>query len=106
MEYFLVLPLLLHQTYHQVLYELVVQLGYVFGTDSIDEVKIFNTALTVAQVQQQYNQTNYSSQFNNSVKMNGEVRCITIPNNAAINFGTGNFAVEFCINLQQITEWN
>jgi Concanavalin A-like lectin/glucanases superfamily/Secretion system C-terminal sorting domain len=45
--------------------------GFLFWNGAIDEVKIFNTALTAAQVQQQYNPNNYSSQFNNSVKMNG-----------------------------------
>jgi Concanavalin A-like lectin/glucanases superfamily/Secretion system C-terminal sorting domain len=62
---------------------------------AIDEVKIFNTALTATQVQNEYlSGNNYGSQFNNSVKINGVNDAITIPNNAAINFGTGNFAVE------------
>lgn len=39
---------------------------------SLDDIKIYNTALTAAQVQQEYLSTNnYSSQFGNSVQMNG-----------------------------------
>jgi Concanavalin A-like lectin/glucanases superfamily/Secretion system C-terminal sorting domain len=45
--------------------------GTDFVNGSIDEVKIYNTALTATQVQAEYNPNTYSSQFNNSVKMNG-----------------------------------
>jgi Concanavalin A-like lectin/glucanases superfamily/Secretion system C-terminal sorting domain len=39
---------------------------------AIDEVKIYNVALTAAQVQNEYlSNNNYGSQFGNSVKMNG-----------------------------------
>jgi hypothetical protein len=66
---------------------------------AIDDVKIFNVALTEAQVLAEFNSNtpapNYSSQFGNSVLFNGISDAITFPNNSAINFGTGNFAVEF-----------
>jgi hypothetical protein len=46
--------------------------GLRFWNGSIDEVKIYNTSLTAAQVQTEYlSANNYSSQFGNSVKMNG-----------------------------------
>jgi hypothetical protein len=43
-----------------------------FWNGAIDEVKIYNTALSAAQVQNEYlGANNYGSQFTNSVKMNG-----------------------------------
>jgi hypothetical protein len=66
---------------------------------AIDEVKIFNTALTPAQVLAEFNAdapaANYASQFGNSVLYNGINDAITIPSNSAVNLGTGNFGVEF-----------
>lgn len=72
--------------------------GNRFWNGSIDEVKIFNTALTAAQVQQQYNQTNYSSQFNNSVKMNGVNDYIQLP--SALN-GATQFTIEYLIKTTE-----
>lgn len=76
-----------------------IKIGYWEAFDNyfngaIDEVKIFNTALTPAQVRQEFSLADYGSQFGNSVLMNGVNDAITIPNNAAINFGTSNFSVE------------
>jgi Concanavalin A-like lectin/glucanases superfamily/Secretion system C-terminal sorting domain len=42
-----------------------------FFNGVIDEIKIFNTVLTPAQVKQEFSLGDYGSQFNNSVKMNG-----------------------------------
>lgn len=50
----------------------------------LDEVKIYNTALTAAQVQNEYlSANNYSSQFGNSVKMNGTSDYIDAGTNTA-----------------------
>ncbi|MES2774934.1 MAG: LamG-like jellyroll fold domain-containing protein [Bacteroidota bacterium] len=66
--------------------------GYLNGrffNGCIDEVKIYNKALTAAQVLADYNSdtlaANYASQFGNSVLLNGNSDYISIPDNAALN---------------------
>jgi hypothetical protein len=61
-----------------------------FFNGAIDEVKIYNTALTPAQVKQEFSLADYSSQFNNSVKMNGTTDNIDVNN----SFTDQNFTVE------------
>ncbi|MFZ4544511.1 MAG: LamG-like jellyroll fold domain-containing protein, partial [Saprospiraceae bacterium] len=67
---------------------------------SLDEVKIYNTALTGAQVLAEYNSNiptaNYTSQFGNSVLLDGindQINCGNL--NAMPNEGTINFWVNF-----------
>lgn len=65
-----------------------------FFEGSVDEVKIFNSALTAVQVQREYNPDNYSGQFNNSVNMNGVNDYIQPP--AVLN-GATQFTIEYWI---------
>ena len=69
-----------------------------FLIGSIDEVKIYNTALTAAQVQNDYLQSGYSTQFGNSVLMNGTADYIQPP--ALLN-GTTQFTIEYWINTSE-----
>ena len=64
----------------------------------IDEVKIYNTALTAAQVQNDYLQSGYGSQFGNSVQMNGTNDYIQPP--ALLN-GATQFTIEYWINTAE-----
>ncbi|MHC1776296.1 MAG: LamG-like jellyroll fold domain-containing protein [Lentimicrobium sp.] len=64
---------------------------------SLDEVKIYNTALTSAQVLAEFNASaptiNYASQFGNSILLNGTNDYIDCGNNAAFNI-TASLTVE------------
>jgi Concanavalin A-like lectin/glucanases superfamily/Secretion system C-terminal sorting domain len=59
--------------------------GIRFWNGAIDEVKIYNTALTAAQVLAEYSPDTYRGQFDNSVKMNGTTDLINCGVNAALN---------------------
>lgn len=65
----------------------------------LDEVKIYNTALTGTQVLADYNASNSGAQqkpgSGNAMSFDGVNDAITIPNSPAINFGTSNFSIEF-----------
>ena len=82
--------------------------GFDMFQGAIDEVKIYNTPLTASEVLAEYNATaptvaNYGTAFNNSVNVNGTSDYITAPHNAAFNFGTGDFAIEFWHKSAPIT---
>ncbi len=66
----------------------------------IDEVKIYNTALTASQVQQDFASSNQTQKpgSGNAMSFNGTTQSITMSNSSAINFGTGDFSVDFWYN--------
>lgn len=66
-----------------------IKIGYWEAFDNyfngaIDEVKIFNTALTPAQVKQEFSLADYSGQFGNTVQMDG-VNDYILVNNSSFN---------------------
>ncbi len=76
------------------------QNGHRFWNGAIDEVKIYNKALTASQIQQDFASSNQTQKpgSGNAMSFNGTTQSITMPNSSAINFGTGDFSVDFWYN--------
>jgi hypothetical protein len=67
---------------------------------AIDEVKIYNTALSALKIQQEYASSGQIQKpgSGNAISFDGVTQSVSIPNSTASNFGTGNFSVEFWFN--------
>lgn len=66
----------------------------------LDEVKIYNVALTALQVQQEYASSSQLQKpgSGNAISFDGSTQSVSIPNITAINFGTGDFSLGFWYN--------
>jgi Concanavalin A-like lectin/glucanases superfamily/Secretion system C-terminal sorting domain len=71
-----------------------------YWNGKIDEVKIYNVALTAAQIQQEYASSSQLQKpgSGNAISFNGSAQSINIPNAASINFGTNDFSLGFWYN--------
>jgi len=67
---------------------------------NIDEVKIYDVALTALQVQQEYASGSQLQKpgSGNAISFNGSTQSVNIPNAASINFGTNDFSLGFWYN--------
>jgi hypothetical protein len=71
-----------------------------YWNGTIDEVKIYNVALTALQIQQEYASSNQIQKpgSGNAISFNGSTQSINVPNTTAINFGTNDFSLAFWYN--------
>lgn len=74
--------------------------GIRFWNGAIDEVKVYNTALTATQVRQEYASSSQLQKpgSGNALSFNGNTDSVNIVNSPTINFGTGEFSIDFWYN--------
>jgi hypothetical protein len=76
--------------------------GIRFWNGAIDEVKIYNTALTATQVQQDFTSSNQQQKpgSGNAISFDGSGRSVVIPDNNNLNFEINqNFTIDFWLKL-------
>jgi len=71
-----------------------------YWNGKIDEVKIYNVALTALQIQQEYASSSQLQKpgSGNAISFDGSTQSINIPNTSSINFGTSDFSLAFWYN--------
>lgn len=75
--------------------------GIRFFNGAIDEVKIYNTALTANQIQEQLQQeVNHGNQFGNSLQLTTQGDFVSIPNSPILNIAQ-NVTVESWVKIEQ-----